>query len=86
MGGAQVELQPEDLSAPGHYMSELPEGEDRPHNVLGWMRAMDVVEKRVGAKKLISVFGRCTLTFAHCSAHPEPFISLTPPNEPHKTC
>jgi hypothetical protein len=41
-----------------HYIWELPEGEDRPDNVLGWMSAMDTVEKRVGTKKLISVFGR----------------------------
>jgi len=38
-------------------MAELPEGEGRPHNVLGWMRALEGVEKRVGAKRLISVFG-----------------------------
>jgi hypothetical protein len=25
------------------YTSELPEGENRPHHVLGWMRAMDIV-------------------------------------------
>jgi hypothetical protein len=38
-------------------VAELPQGEDRPHNVLGWMRALETVEKRVGAKDLITVFG-----------------------------
>jgi hypothetical protein len=33
-------------------MAELPEGKDRPHNVLGWMRALEGgVDKRVGAKQ-----------------------------------